>query len=208
MFAFAFPSGMILLLSLTAMVVAFNVRISVRNRDTEAMVRNSKYGLELAVQNIAVYSSIVFWSNFIQQQLLRSSNQYAAFSILMILIMLVPVLQPKLAGLTKRQKKVLGVAGISTTLSLLACLNFVFDIPTWPPSLSFAVFAFLLVCMSAALGFLGALGIDRRSLRYEVTKSLVALSASSGLSMILVYATWFYSHAAVTVTLFQNITIG
>jgi hypothetical protein len=207
-FEFAFPSGMILLLSITALVIAFNVKISIgHSADPRTPMRRSKYGLGLAAQNVAVYSSIVFWGDFIQS-VLHSSNQYVAFSILMILIMLIPVLQPILSRLTTRDKKRLGVAGITTMLSLLAILKLIFNIPTWPPSLGFAAFAFLLVGISSALGYLGAVGIDLRSLRYELTRSLLALSANSFLCVILVYATWFYSHAAVYVTVFQNITIG
>jgi hypothetical protein len=207
-YKFAFPSGMILLLSLTALVIGFNARVSGGHRaDPGVLMRRSKYGLELAAQNVAVYSSIIFWEDLIQYAL-RSSSQYVRFSILMIVVMIIPVLQPAILRLTKRDRELLSAAGIATSFSLLAIMKLVFDLPTWPPSLSFAAFAFLLVCISSPLGYLGALAIDLRSLRYEWTTSLLTLSTSSFICVILGYATWFYCHAAVSVTLFQNVTIG
>jgi hypothetical protein len=204
---FAFPSGMILALIVTSGVVAFNFGIAFRREVemTATPLRQVRFALGLAARNIAVYIAVAL----VSKQMLGTANQFLAFVLLMTLNMIIPILHPVLACLPRKAVKALEIVGISTTLSIYGVVEFFEGFPLTTPFLVFALAASLLVCISSALGEVGAVSVDLRSMGHRLTRRrFFALAVLLILSVLFTLATWVYSHAHIAVTLHENITVS
>jgi len=194
---FSFPSAMIVLLTATSGMVSFNIGLVFRRGDFVAKTYRSLSQWSPVIRNLSIFVGPVL---LIQRQL-SSADQFMAFSTLLGAIMIVPILHPLFQKLPRRYDWLLYFLGL-TSLSIPGILDFLtYFSPFGHPFIVFALCSSVAVCFSSALGEFGSYYLDLRSLTRTRSRSYVAAIL---LVVLGVVVTWFYSHAAISVTVYQE----
>jgi len=200
---FPFSSGMIVLLSATLGLLSFNLGLPWRSKD---FVANSHVSMVACWRPVEVNFSLIAWLVLLIQRF-AISNQFMAFSILLISTTIIPIFSqfyPLFQKVPRRVMQALRLLGLSSLATILGFLDFLAGFPLSHPFLVVALFSSVAVCLSSPLGKVWSRYPDFTSCpqtgrwRYALMASLVVLG---------VLLTWFYSHAAISVWVSETIRL-
>jgi len=193
--SFPFASGMIILLSVTLGLVSFNVAVAVPEPLKSTENWSLKGCCSRVVRNFLMFLGLMM----LIHGYVASSNGLAAFSIMIMSMMMVPLFS-LYSWTAKRHRFVRILVGGGTALSVIEIIPHLTDfiglmIPSHPFTV-IPVFSLFLVCISCTIGEVGVfiphpVGLSRGGLGRYATVSAVVL--------LFLYVTWTFTHAAIGV---------
>lgn len=201
--SFPFTTGMILLISVTLSLVSFNLAVAFREPLKAPQYWSVRACWKRVIRNLVVFPGFVLLlRSYVARftgYLSTPAQGYVVFAILMLALMLIPLFT-LYSELEKRHWMVKVIAGGGAILSIVEIVpNYPELINMMTPAHPFTMiplFSLLLVCIGSVVGELGVFIYHPiRLSRGGLLKYAVCLAFGIGL----VYLTWSYTHAAITV---------